>query len=300
MVMEMAFRMVLMLQASVANGGEAAAHAAESKHATIPELPNFIHVLHVYFPDNAFVNWLRYFENQVFIVLIMAALALFLSMATRRRTLVPYRLQAFLEIVLERLYRLVCGILGEKEGRRYFPFVGSLFFFIFSMNWAGLVPLMKSPTSSLMVTGALAVTVFLYVQYTALTRQGPKKYLYHMMGEPQDAVGYGVAVLLLPLHIMEEFIKPLSLACRLYGNIFGEDLLLGIGLMLGVQMAMAVIPMTPIGVPLQLPFVLLSMLMGTIQALVFTLLATVYILLVLPHDEHEVQHGPGGAGGGAH
>lgn len=299
MVIELATRMGLVFQMSVETGGEAPAHAAESSHATIPELPNFIHVLHVYFPDNAFVNWLRYFENQVFIVLIIAGLAFFLSLATRKRTLVPYRLQAFLEIVLERLYRLVCGILGEKEGRRYFPFVGSLFFFIFCMNWAGIVPLMKSPTSSLMVTGALAVTVFLYVQYTALTRQGPKKYLYHMMGEPKDAVGYGVAVLLLPLHIMEEFIKPLSLACRLYGNIFGEDLLLGIGLMLGIQMVLAVIPMAPIGVPLQLPFVLLSMLMGAIQALVFTLLATVYILLVLPHEEHEEHHGHGDAGGDA-
>ena len=168
-------------------------------------------------------------------------------------------------------------ILGEKEGRRYFPFVGSLFFFIFCMNWAGIVPLMKSPTSSLMVTGALAVTVFLYVQYTALTRQGPKKYLYHMMGEPKDAVGYGVAVLLLPLHIMEEFIKPLSLACRLYGNIFGEDLL-GIGLMLGIRW-FGRDPHDAHRCRCNTVRVAFHA-HGDDQALVFTLLATVYILLV--------------------
>ncbi|HOJ61054.1 MAG TPA: F0F1 ATP synthase subunit A [bacterium] len=294
MVTERVLQAVWIVQTAVESGAEATAHAAESESPTIPELPNFIHVLHAYFPGNALINWLLYFENQVFMVLIIAALAFFFSMATRNRTLVPSRMQAFVELVLERLYLLVCGILGEKEGRRYFPFVGSLFFFIFFMNWAGLVPLMKSPTSNLKVTGALAVTVFFYVQYTALTRQGPKKYLFHMMGEPRDAVGYGVAVLLLPLHIMEEFIKPLSLACRLYGNIFGEDLLLGIGLMLGIQMIMAVIPLTPIGIPLHLPFVLLSMLMGTIQALVFTLLATVYIVLVLPHGEHDGHEETGG------
>ncbi|MDP8244171.1 MAG: F0F1 ATP synthase subunit A [Candidatus Hinthialibacter antarcticus] len=271
--------------------GHAVEHAAESashgqEAAAIPELPNFVHALHVYFPHNQFIELMRYFENQIFIILAIAAIAAFFYTATRKCSIIPGRLQACAELIIEALLGIVTGILGEKEGRRYFPFIGSLFLFIFTMNWFGLIPLMKSPTSSFAVTSALAICVFLYVQFAALTRLGPAKYFYHLMGEPKDAVGWGLVPLFLPLHIMEEFIKPLSLACRLFGNIFGEDMLLGIALILGVQMVVALIPMSPVGIPLHLPFVFLSMLLGTIQALVFSLLATVYISMVLPHEEH--------------
>ncbi|MBZ0258348.1 F0F1 ATP synthase subunit A, partial [bacterium] len=149
-----------------------------------------------------------------------------------------------------------------------------------------LVPLMKAPTSSFAVTSALAICVFLYVQYIAMVRLGPVKYVFHLMGEPRDVVGWCLVPLFFPLHTMEEFIKPLSLACRLFGNIFGEDLLLGIAMILGVQMVVYYIPASPVGIPLHLPFVFLSMLLGAIQALVFSLLATVYISMVLPHEDH--------------
>ncbi len=269
---------------------ETAQHAAEhSEHAAhAPELPNLVHVLNHYFPNLVPKDSLLWeFQMQFFALLVIGMVTLFFYLASRKRSILPTRLQAAAEIVVEGLLGLVCNILGEKEGRKYFPFLGTLFIFIVCMNWFGLIPLMRSPTSDLRVTAALAICVFLYVQYIGFVRLGPGKYFYHLMGEPKDAIGWMLVPLFLPLHVMEEFIKPLSLACRLYGNIFGEDLLLGVAMLLGCSLMLAIWPSSFFGIPLHFPFVLLAMLLSTIQALVFTLLATVYISMVLPHEEHE-------------
>ncbi len=96
---------------------------------------------------------------------------------------------------------------------------------------------------------------------------------------------------ILPLHLLEEFIKPMSLSLRLFGNILGEDSLIAAFVGLGI-LALS-FANSPIGLPLQLPFLLLSILLGSIQALVFSLLTTIYISLMLPHedhDTHDVEH----------
>jgi F-type H+-transporting ATPase subunit a len=135
----------------------------------------------------------------------------------------------------------------------------------------------------------LAICTFLYVQGIGIKENGPLGYLHHMAGSPRNAMEWGFSVLLFPLHVLGEFIKPLSLSLRLFGNIFGEDALiatmvvLGAGLFAGVHI--------PFGLPLQFPFVFLAMLTSTIQALVFALLSTVYIALMLPHADHEEAHG---------
>ena len=97
---------------------------------------------------------------------------------------------------------------------------------------------------------------------------------------------------MLPIHLMGELAKPISLACRLFGNIFGEDMLLVAFASLGITVLSAT--HLPIGLPLQLPFMFLALLTSTLQALVFTVLSTIYFLLMLPHDDHghegEAQH----------
>ena len=91
-----------------------------------------------------------------------------------------------------------------------------------------------------------------------------------------------------PIHpgevLLEEFIKPMSLSLRLFGNVFGEDVLIGAFVTMGI-MALSFMG-SPIGIPLQIPFMLLAIITGTIQALVFTLLSTVYLSLMMPHEEH--------------
>ncbi|KPL03766.1 MAG: ATP synthase subunit A, partial [candidate division Zixibacteria bacterium SM23_73_2] len=109
-------------------------------------------------------------------------------------------------------------------------------------------------------------------------------YLSHLAGEPRDFVGWVLIPLNLPIHILEEFIKPLSLAMRLFGNIMGEDILVAVFVILGV--ASLSFLKAPVGLPLQVPFILLDILFATIQALVFTLLSTIYFSLMMPHEEH--------------
>lgn len=272
-------------QTAVVQAAETGEAAKTASHP--PELPNFVLLLHELFPDNALFKQLFQVQDIIFILIIIGIITLFFRSATRKVSLIPHRMQAAAELIVEGLLGLICGMLGEKNGRRYFPFLGSLFIFIICMNWFGLIPLMKSPSSNIIVTASLAICVFCYVQYTAMRRLGPVGVLFHLMGEPKDAIGWCMVPLFLPLHILEEFIKPLSLACRLFGNIYGEDILLGVGLLLGVTAVASFWPHTFIGIPFHFPFVLLALLLSAIQALVFTLLATVYISMVMPHEHHE-------------
>ena len=85
-----------------------------------------------------------------------------------------------------------------------------------------------------------------------------------------------------PLHIIGELAKPLSLSLRLFGNITGEDVLIAVFVGLGV----AILSFSPVGLPLQTPFYFLGLLLSTMQALVFTFLSSIYILMMLPHEEH--------------
>lgn len=268
-------------------------HAASAAEA--PELPNFIHLLHLSFKGNPVVDFLYTYADQFFVILAVFLIALFFNLACNKRALIPGRLQTVAEMLIESLYGLVTGMLGEKEGRRFFPFLGSIFIFILTMNFLGLFPFLKSPTSSFYTTAPLAVCVFIVVQSTAIFCLGPKKYLFHLMGEPTDLKGWVMVILLFPIHVMGEFIKPVSLSCRLFGNLKGEDTLLGVALMMGIfcMMGMDYLTKLPIssyiGLPLHLPFMFLAIITSTIQALVFTLLSTVYVLLVLPHEEHEAE-----------
>ncbi len=270
--------------AAVEAGGEPAAGG----HA--PEIPNLITMLNHFWGSNPIVHFLHTWENQIFALVIVALLVFCSAKAARPSGPVPNRFQSLVESIVEWLDEFFRGILGA-ESRRYLPFLGSLFLYIVGMNFAGLVPGLKSPTSSIVTTGSLAFCVFVFVQYTAIRRLGLLGFVDHLAGEPRDAAGWVLAPLMLVLHIVGEIVKPVSLALRLFGNITGEDILLGVFLMLG---ALAVSGLhLPIGIPFHLPFMLLSVIFSFVQALVFTLLSTIYIFMVLPHHEaHAAEHQP--------
>jgi F-type H+-transporting ATPase subunit a len=151
------------------------------------------------------------------------------------------------------------------------------------MNWMGMVPFGHSPSTSLNITASLAILVFLYAQWVGISRLGIIGYLDHLAGQPRDAVTWAMVPLMFPLHIIGELAKPMSLALRLFGNITGEDVLIAVFVGLGV----AILSFSPVGLPLQTPFYFLGIILSAVQALVFSLLATIYILLMLPHEEHE-------------
>ncbi len=267
------------------------AQASEGSHAQAPhapEIPNFITLI-AHFSHGSTLEFLHTWENAIFAFLIVGIVGGAVALASKALALLPSRSQAAMEAIVEGLDDLVCGVLGKSEGRRYLPFLGTLFLFILSMNLAGLVPGFKSPTSRFEMTGALGLCVFAYVQWTGIRRLGAIGYLDHLLGQPRDIAGWILGpIILLPIHIIGELVKPLSLSLRLFGNIMGEDTLLAVFVTLGALcMAWSHLP---IGIPLHLPFVFLAIIFSVVQALVFTSLSMIYIYMMLPHESHEEDH----------
>ena len=255
------------------------------------EPPNIISLLHDVFPENLWVHRLVTYENVFFAIFAGVALCVLFFLGTRKLTEVPGKFQNFLEIVVEGLQDFFVSILGP-HGKVFVPFIGTLFLYIWFMNMSGMVPLLKSSTADLNTTLGLAICVFAVVQITALTRLGPLNYLDHLAGQPREPIMYFLAPVLFVLFVLlDVLIPPLTLSLRLFGNITGEDTLLGAFLNLGTNQLfhpsgiLAFIG-GPIAFSATVIFRFLSLLLGTIQALVFSLLTTIYILMVLPHEEH--------------
>jgi F-type H+-transporting ATPase subunit a len=259
------------------------------------ELPNLPMVLRqfVFTGDDAFsknfVHYSHIYENVFYALMAGLILTLVSRRIYSRRSDIPGRLQSFGELIVEQVLDITCTMMGEKDGRKYAPFIATLFVYILVMNYSGLIPLGKAPTSTFLNNISLGITIFLYVQYTGIRRNGIGGYLHHLAGSPKDMVGWMLSPLMFFLEVVGEFIKPLSLSLRLFGNIFGEDMLLAVFALLGTVVLAST--GAPFGLPLHLPFMFLSLMMGAIQALVFSLLAAVYISLMLPHDhDHAKAH----------
>jgi len=294
---------------------EGDAHAAEHG-GHVPELENFWNLLaksklnapdtfthriikqfDPYVEDAQAATLHRTNQNVFFAFLTVLVVIVIARWAVRKRAMIPGRAQSAVEIVVEGLRNFFVSILGEKHGPRYVPFLLGLFFFILFNNWMGLVPFMKPATNAFQTNIVLGICVFLYVQYTGIRYNGPKNYILHLMGNPQGVIMWLLAPFLLLLEVISELVKPISLSLRLFGNILGEDILLGVFVTLGISLAALFLEPLGIlggdhpiiGIPLHLPFLFLATLTSFIQALIFALLSCVYILLMLPHD-HEEEH----------
>ena len=259
---------------------EATHHAADA----IPELPNLITILSHRWHEAPWVAWLHHWENLFFSVGVALVLCLLTWRYSRRPATIPSGWQNLLELIVEGVDQFVARILG-REGRTFTPFIGTLFLYIWLMNLSVLVPFLKSSTSNLNPTAALAILVFSYVQWTGMRRLGFVGYLDHMAGQPRDVVGWLLTPLMLPIHVLGELIKPLSLSMRLCFNVFAEDVLLAVLVGLGIGLSVGLHLPSWAPVPLQLFVIPLVLIFSTVQALVFSLLASVYIALMLPHHE---------------
>ena len=192
------------------------------------------------------------------ILAVIAAISLLVTRNLRER---PGKLQNVIETGVEYLDNFVSGIIGKQKGRRYFYFLGSLFIFIIFANYSGLFPgvgltkYAKAPTSSLSVTLGLGVVTFLFLTIAGIRAKGLKGYLKRF---------WSPVIILPPLLILDEFIKPASLALRLFGNIYGEE-----------SVTEQLYELLPIGAPLVM--MVLSLLFCAIQAIVFTMLTTIYL-----------------------
>lgn len=167
---------------------------------------------------------------------------------------IPKGAQALVEILIEFVYGLMDEPLG-KEGRRFLWIPGSLIVFIFFLNVAWFIPNFVPPTTDVMTPAALALTTIIIVQVMGFREKGLKGYI----GNFTQPVA-----LMLPMNLISEIIKPFSLTLRLFGNMFGEKMVVTI---LGL--------LVPVFLPV--PVMLLGLLMGAIQAFIFTLLSVNYL-----------------------
>ena len=199
----------------------------------------------------------------------------FVLLATRHLALRPGRLQAALECVWGWLDDLALQVIGA-ERRPFLPLLATLFLFLAFGNLLGLVPGFKSPTSNLNVNAALALIVVVYAQAVGIREHGWLAYLKRFCGPP-----YWLAPLFILIRVIEQLARPLSLTMRLFGNIMAKEVVLGLLVymttvfFLSEDVAARCLTVMPL---LLRPLViLLGVLVSVIQALVFTMLAMVYI-----------------------
>ncbi len=191
------------------------------------------------------------------ILFIIALLSLIVKKNLKER---PGKFQNLIETGVEYLDNFFSDILGKKKSRKYFTFLASLFIFIIFSNYSGLIPgvgltdYVKAPTASLSITAALGVITFVFLQVSGI-RHNAKHYFKHFV-KPM--------FFMLPLLLLDEIIKPASLALRLYGNIFGEEMV-----------TEELYHIFPIGAPVVM--MALSLLFCALQAMVFTMLVSIYL-----------------------
>ena len=218
--------------------------------------------------------------------LIMGALALTGTIAARKVRIRPegkgHSLPNLFEAALEGFQNYIVGVMGRDLARKYTPLIASFFFCILFFNWMGLVPGMIAPTANPNTTIALAIVAFIATHFIAMREVGFKAWAMHFVGVP-----VWLCWLNIPLHIMGELVKPVALAIRLLCNVFGEEMVIyKLATMAVAAMATLYLP-----IPFQFPIMVLGVLFGFLQALVFSTLLAIYISsMSTHHDAHNV-HG---------
>lgn len=191
--------------------------------------------------------------------------------------------QNLAEMAIDYVSNLIESFMG-KDGRRFLPFFATIFLFILFSNMVGLIPGFKSPTSSLNTTAALALIVFFSTHYFGIKEKGFFGYFKHFMGPP-----YWLAPLFFPIHIIGELARPLSLSIRLFGNIMAKEILLGLlAYFFAILYFRSDLPskiLMAVPVLLRPAVILLGVILGFVQALIFTCLSMIYIGSAIAHEE---------------
>jgi F-type H+-transporting ATPase subunit a len=209
-----------------------------------------------------------------------AVLIVIAVLATRNLRLAPTGLQNLFEAIIETLLNLVQGVAGQKMGRQFFPLVATIFLFVLTANWMGLlpgfgtigywhedhgervlVPFLRSASTDLNVTLGLALITVVAVQFFGIRTIGFRSYMSRFINF-SGPIEFFMGI----LEIISELSRVISLSFRLFGNVFaGEVLLAVIGFL---------IPFVAV-----LPFYGLELFVGAIQAFIFALLALVFLTL---------------------
>jgi len=235
--------------------------------------------------------------------IVMAGLIIFARVTTRDMKQVPSGAQNLLEWLVEGVYQFLESIIGPHLVKRTFWFFATIFIFILSSNWVGLVPgvgtigwghqgphgfvvdqpLFRGANADLNLTLAMALVFFACWIVWALQEVGPHGFLRELFAPKGESTGFLKVLMIVVffaagcLEIISILFRPVSLSFRLYGNIFaGENML---------ETMSRMIP--SLGWLLPIPFYFMELLVGLVQALVFMLLCAVFTLLICQHEEKE-------------
>ena len=288
-------------------GAEAAGAAATVGAVTAAEAGQ--HEEHGLTPDAPRLggNGASFLTNSMVVTWTVAlGLILFARYATRRMQLAPTGAQNFLEWLVETLHEFLEGIIGSKLVKRTFWFFATVFIFILFTNWFGLIPgvgtigwgvagehgfkvttpLLRGGNADLNMTAAMAMIFFACWIVWAVQSVGVKGVFLDFFGPKGDTTGVLRILMIVVfflvgfLEVLSVLFRPISLSFRLYGNIFA-----------GESMLEAMATLVPgLGWLLPVPFYFMELLVGIVQALVFTLLTAVFTMLICVHEEE-----PGGA-----
>lgn len=256
--------------------------------------------------------------NSIVVALIVMGLILwFTSMATRRMEMIPGQKQNLVESVVEFVLNELEGILGRKIAMKVFPLLATIFIFILVTNWSALfpgvgsigfgektggitldvsqpyAPLFRPATADLNMNLGMAAVFMIVWLFISIQEVGLKGFLHHIFGAKggmTGLLGLLMAVIFFIVGIIEVIsivFRPVSLSLRLFGNVFAGETLLHTMAELGETMGwpdwLAFIGR----VTLPIPFYFMELLVGLVQAIVFTLLCAVYVQLSTAHDEEE-------------
>jgi F-type H+-transporting ATPase subunit a len=217
--------------------------------------------------------------------IIMAILIVLAFVATRGMRLVPRSLQNLCEFAYESLENFGVG-LGGNDAKPYIPLFASFFVLILFCNWSGLIPPigkieeLRAPTSDLNITIGLALVAFVFFEFQGFRRHGVGGYLskFFPFYEFRKGIGAGIIALFVGLiELMLEFVKPVTLSMRLFGNIYGGEVALGV-----------ITSLTIIFVPVLL--LALELMLNAIQALIFSVLTLIFIVLAIESHHEEEGH----------
>jgi F-type H+-transporting ATPase subunit a len=216
--------------------------------------------------------------------IVMVVVAGLLILMTRKRDAIPGGMQNAIEALYEGLQGFAMGI-GGPAAKRYIPLFVTLFVFILACNWSGLlpavgrVPFLRAPTSDVNTTIGLALVSFAIFHIEGVRALGLGGYIGKFLPfrEFKNGLGAGVIALFVGLvELMLEFVKPLTLSMRLFGNIYGGEVALGVI----VALTMTIIPLAIYG---------LELMLNTVQALIFSVLTLMFTLAAIEghHDDEE-------------
>jgi F-type H+-transporting ATPase subunit a len=185
---------------------------------------------------------------------IMLALTVVCWLVTRRLRMRPDSHQAVLEVIVTGIARQIEDVI-RKDPRPFLPLVGTLFIFLAVANLSGVLPGVEAPTGKIETPAALALIVFFSVHYFGVRSRGLRGYL-ASFAQPK--------LIMLPLNILSEITRTFSLMVRLFGNVMSGEFVIAL-----------VVALAGLFVPI--PLMVLEILVGLVQAYIFTVLATVFI-----------------------